>query len=551
MAVMALGWLVPNHYPPWVSFHSEAVAAAGFGLLGAAALVRGPKPVAWPAAALAALALTAVPIAQALFGKVYFWGDALMPVLYLSGFALAIVTGHRLATRADGEAAAGAFWFAVLGAALLSAGIALCQALEQPLGLLGADLAPGARPFANVAQPNHLATLLALGLVGLLALNHRGQLRGTAAVAAAGLLLFGLALTGSRTGWLQVVVIALGLGLARWRAGLQVHRGWLLLPVGLAAGVAAWHALQQTLLLAGGRALAEQTRLGTRRQHWEWMLDAILREPVSGYGWGQVSVAQARVAADHAASGEMIEHSHNIVLDLLVWNGLPLGGLVILACAWWYCRRAGSCRDAGAALMLVGIAVVVVHGLLEYALEYAYFLLPLGFMVGTVDARVTKRPAASIPRWLAAVPMAAAVGCLAWLGVAYFELEEAHRLRRLQAARIDGAQQFEPPRLPILLSHQAAFLAFAGTQAQRGLTQGQLQQMRHVSERFGYPPVLLRQALALGLNGAPSEAARVLVTLCKVHSSIRCDEGREAWAAAATSFPELRGIPYPKSEAHE
>ena len=39
---LALGWLLPNHYRPWVSFHSDAWIAAVL-LLGAAAVILGPR----------------------------------------------------------------------------------------------------------------------------------------------------------------------------------------------------------------------------------------------------------------------------------------------------------------------------------------------------------------------------------------------------------------------------------------------------------------------------------------------------------------------------
>ncbi|HEX6364151.1 MAG TPA: hypothetical protein VFZ93_14435, partial [Albitalea sp.] len=120
LAVMALAWLVPNHYLPWVAFHSEITAAAGFALLALATLARGPGAVAWPRLALFALALAAVPLAQAASGLILFWGDAWMASLYLLGFALAVVVGHRLARIDDPPALLAAFWLAVLVAALLS-----------------------------------------------------------------------------------------------------------------------------------------------------------------------------------------------------------------------------------------------------------------------------------------------------------------------------------------------------------------------------------------------------------------------------------------------
>lgn len=61
---------------------------------------------------------------------------------------------------------------------------------------------------------------------------------------------------------------------------------------------------------------------------WHQMLLAIKEQPLLGYGWNQVGVAQLSVYLDYPTT-EWTEHSHNILLDLLIWNGIPLGILII------------------------------------------------------------------------------------------------------------------------------------------------------------------------------------------------------------------------------
>lgn len=544
---MALAWLVPNHYLPWLAFHGEVVAAVGFAILGIAALGSGIGPVAWPRLAILALLLATVPLLQAWAGRVFFWGDAWMATLYLLGFALAVVVGHRLARRHDPQMVLSMLWLAVLAAAILSVGVALCQWLGIPLGLLGADMRTGGRPYANLAQPNQLSTLLAMGLVAAVALAQQGKMGAVGLGMAGTFLIVGVAMTGSRSGWLQLGGLTLWLLVMHGRARLEVpRRVALLMPMVFVAAMLAWSPLSKALLISGGRSGVEQARAGTRPIHWASMVDAISREPLLGYGWNQVSVAQARVATAHAGSAEMIEHSHNLVLDLLVWNGIPLGILVIGALAWWLWRQVRACRDGQVALLLAGVGVVLVHAMLEFPLEYAYFLLPVGLMMGLAQALSSTDGTVSLPRWLTALPATAALVLLTWMTLEYVQLEETHRLRRFAAARIGDPGAGDSAPLPVLLTQQRAFLEFARKQAGRGLTTQELDDMRRVAERYGYPPVLLRFALAAALNGRPDEAAATLERLCKTHPLARCREGEAAWETAAQEqYPELRAVPFP------
>ena len=85
--------------------------------------------------------------------------------------------------------------------------------------------------------------------------------------------------------------------------------------------------------------------------------------------------------------------------------------------------------------------------------------------------------------------------------------------------------------------------------ADRGLGLGDMERMRKLAERLPYPPVLLRYALAAGINGQPEEARLALVRLFKMSEPARCDEGRVAWRDMAQgSYPELARVPFPDKD---
>lgn len=542
-SLLGIAWLIPNHYFPWPVFWSDLFAAIAFAGILVKSLIEAKAKPKVPLIAMGALLLSLVPVIQWSFGQIYFAGDAWMASLYLLGFGLAAAC-PAIAQRTLRETLGALAWTVML-TALISVGLALCQWLSLDyLGLFLMSLPPDGRPYANLAQPNQLATLLMLGVVSAAALYQFHKLNAFSLGWVISLLCFGVAMTQSRTAWLEMGGLVVWMLVMRDRAALRINRsGILAMALLFSFFVAMWPTLCEVLYLTPGRTLQGQFEGDLRGQLWSSMLDAIIREPWFGYGWNQVSVAQAHVAINHPATGVMIEHSHNIALDLLVWNGLPLGLLIIAGLAFWFWQHIRACRDATVALLLGGIGVVMVHGLLEFPLEYAYFLLPIGFMMGAVELLSPAGRFMAMPKAFMASLAALAVGLLVWTAIEYMSVEENHRQLRFELAGFGRshteAQVFEI----VLLSQLGEFPQFARTEAKRNMSREQLDKMRKMAERYGFPPVLFRYALAAGLNGEPGVAENELALLCKVHPKERCVEGIDAWKAmAAGPYPELRAV---------
>ena len=560
-AISPLAWLLPNHYPPWVSAWHEALALVSVSVALLATRAGARLPASW----ICAIAVGYLSVAgQWLSERNFYGGDALITALYMTAFGAGLAVGSGLGKQHHGEQplvrsnarhlGIEVYSSAVLLAASASVAIALLQWTGAgSLGIWQVDMPPGGRPYGNVAQPNHLCTICALGLVASGLLRQTGRVGFVGFWAAALWMILGMVVTSSRTGWIQIAVLAvLAIALSS-RAGLvQGRRGAVVLVSVYAAGILAWPPLNGLMNLDEGRALGEFAQPGTRWLHWTALADAVTREPFWGYGWQQVSVAQVRGAELHPFVGEYIEHSHNLVLDLVVWAGLPVGlGMAGLA-AYWFATRLHGCRDGLSAWLLIGVAVLAVHALLEYPLSYAYFLVPLGLMVGAIDTLQARQGGWQVGLHSQRVAAAGLLLLLGWIGAEYVQAEQGHRLLRLESARIGVPGLQTPPPELRLLTQLGAFQRFAHTQAAAGMSNQQLEDMRRVSERFAYPPSMFRYALAQGLNGQPDGAALTLLRLCRIHPRPRCDEGREAWAGLQQSHAALRDIAFPSDiKVHE
>lgn len=552
LALLAVGlcaaWSTQEHYPPWTAFHSDWIAS--FGLLAALAgwLASRSGAREAPAAVCAVGGLALVPLIQYEAGVIFFAGDAILASLYLLGFASAIQLG--CAAQAATEQAVEPLLWAIVLAALWSVALALAQWLRLSDGIAdwAMPLKLGERPYANFGQPNQLATFLVWGLLAILLLAERRRITRATMCAAAIMLLLGIALTQSRAAWVELVVVAAAMALLGPRASLRLRTGHLLV-VGLAFVTLnfALPALADILLTGSPIRPTEDTVSGgTRPIHWATVLDAIREHPWVGYGWNQTAVAVARFAPSHAASGEMIEHSHNMALDLLAWNGVVLGSTLLLLATAWLFRLLRDCRDATSLLLLTMVLAATVHALLEFPLEYAYFLFPVGVMLGAAHARPGVGRGVGVPRFVWGVLLATGGAALVVVGVDYLRLEQNHRELRMESAGIGTNIIASDVPDVVALTQLQTLLKFARTEASRQAAPAQVAQMRQVAERFGYPPVLFRYALVAALHGDRREAERALIRICKQHSRSICNEAKANWTSLQQGeFSELRNLPYP------
>jgi hypothetical protein len=254
------------------------------------------------------------------------------------------------------------------------------------------------------------------------------------------------------------------------------------------------------------------------------------------------------VAIDHPPTLEVIQHSHNLVLDLLVWNGLPIGLLmlgVLLAWAWQVVR---GLREPAAVLALAGVGVVFLHSMVEFAVEYSYFLLPIGLLMGGVSRSSAPHCTSRIP---AAVPMAALAAAAVvsgLLAVDYLALEEESRAIRFSEARVGlDTDRAEPPRV-LLLSQLDALLALAREPpASSGgdVSQTTLDRLGAVARRYPQGFALIRHAEALARAGRPADAQAALAPLCRTHSIGQCERARAFWKLLGERDPRVAGTAWP------
>jgi len=549
--VLSLAWLMPNHFPPWSAFHVDAWMGTIVALGACAALWRTRGPITWRGLPLVVTGLVAVPWIQWAFGLIPFRGQAWMSSLYLLGFLLVLQIGAVWETASPRQLGK-ALFLAIGFAALLSVWLQL----YTWLGLWeGADVTSiwsmgysGARPYANLGQPNQLATLLIWALLACLWAHASGFLGRPSAILLAVFLLFGLALTQSRMGWLALTAVVVGVWY--WRS-LWPDRRLVWAASGLYAYfwvcpfVLRW--LQSALMLGNDASFLRMQEQGELRlTAWRLFIHAALERPWAGYGWTELTQAQMAVADQLPAIRTTFGHSHNLFLDLVLWCGIPLGLLLVgLLLRWFWTRlRVVQTPQDAAIYMLLG--TVAIHAMVELPLHYAYFLLPAGLFMGVLDVRLAAPIVIRTPRWSLALLLLVAVLALAVTIRDYFRVEVSYDALRFEQARINLHKnpKGEPPDV-LALTQLREWIRLARYAVGPGMHERDLEWMDAVIRTYPSPGGAFQMARAMALNNHPGQAALWLVRACKITDAEKCQQVRLAWEQESRTNPLLAAIPFP------
>lgn len=502
----AAGWLLPNHYYPWIAFHTDAWIAWSFLIGSGAVLLTLRSPIAWHRFSALAACTAFVPLLQFVAGLIIFRGEAWISTGYLLGFALSIVIGAHAEKHWSGKAV-GALFLAIALASAVSVGMQLSQWLSLPAADLWILPLAEMRPFANLAQPNQMATLLLWGVISVAWGFQTRKIGGPVAFFVVCFFLFGIALTQSRTG--IAAILMLFVMACFWRKLFGPTRQVVsvagMLSLFFIVCLLALEPISDWLLLP--KPYSALTRIGGADIRWhvfKLFADAALQRPWFGWGWSTLAPAQFAVAENHAGLGGVFQQSHNLFLDLILWVGVPIGTLITVSLVVWFLghlRRVATAKDA---LLVMFVSVVGLHAMLELPLHYAYMLFPTGLVVGTLNARSSLPVAFEASRRVMLLTWLAAAVLLAAITRDYLLIEADFQSLRFERA-YNMPSRKNPPRV-LVLSQLAKFVEAGRRTAHAGMSQEALDDMRDAAMAFPSPANLYVYTAALALNGRAEEA---------------------------------------------
>lgn len=435
-ASLFVAWIVTDHVPPWNTFLQEALTA-----LAVILLWPWHKLVIWPKYLVSMIfGWLVILFFQYLSGLLssadFFLGIGLSILLCMASTtgaqsAWAQQQNGKLNPRCDSFK----HWCMILLAgALFNAVVGLAQWQGVSQGLFMAEST--GRVYGNFAQPNQFATLLVMGIAVLVCLTSEQRGREGWLFVGAVVLIVPLVASESRTGVLSFNVLFLVVFLFRTREKLKNAMVWLL-PSFFTFWTLKYFWLDISNYLGGA-----VTRSGvgfnsaTRFELWQQMIEAIQMRPWAGYGWLQVGQAQNLVAAERGGTINM-SYSHNILIDFLIWFGVPLGVVVIVAAMVWLAWVLKEMRQVKAvgntSLAVLVIIPVGIHCMLEFPFAYLYFSLVVAFFAGALEVSIGKYGVVK-KSWRKVLVVLASFSVFFYAAIAfeYYRIEQDFRLLRME-----------------------------------------------------------------------------------------------------------------------
>ena len=331
---------------------------------------------------------------------------ALPPLLLLVAACFVAALGARVAQGGDedGLEAFAPFAFGMVGIGVLSALIAVIQVYfpKAADGVLIAQTGIAGRAFGNLRQSNHLASLLVWSAIAMVPLVEWRRIPRWLAAPLLALIMWGVFLTGSRTGLYAGAGMLVLWGLADSRLSRGTRVALILTAFfPLWALCAPWLSAHLPFMpQAVGAATRGADGDSSHFAIWKNVLEMIRQQPWRGVGWGEFNFAWTLTPFPHRPTA-FFDHTHDLPLQLIVELGIPLASVVLILMIWALVQgllRAHATRGAaghGARAAWVMVAMIGIHSLDEYPLWYAYFLLPAAWAWGfTLGSGPAPRPAA-------------------------------------------------------------------------------------------------------------------------------------------------------------
>lgn len=503
-------FLLPNIFIPWTTLWLESTSATGIILL-TLSLCFQKKITINTDHLVFAIAFLSIIFIDSIIQKNIFLGDYILAFFYVSIFFMALFCGQNFKNTKI-------IFFFIITASLLSTIIAIMQWLQPGLNnLYIRELPLGGRAFANTGQPNHLSTLLVFGLISIYALQ--GTLTFFTKNLLIFLLCFGISLTQSRTGILQVIISSIFLttilpgNLYKKLQGLAPAIFLLICIVFLPLA-------SNLIFIESSRSITESGLQSLRIQHWNSLIESIKINYLWGTGWLGTAKAHLYYSVNPGREG-ILSYSHNIFLDFFIWFGL-IGGslasfiLINLTISFWKSKSTTVQK-----ICWMAFFNALIHSSLEYPFAYIHLLVLAGIFLGISNADSKNNFS------ICKTPMVTYLFALSTTGVSilYFIVKSSPEIQylRFKDANIISPEvsiEMQPKIVDQLISRYRAEYTLPHKQ----MSHQELENYEKAADRFGTKEIVFHAAIANKYLKNEAKANFYLTKLCKINNENICKE---------------------------
>lgn len=530
LTLVGLMWVLPflnyRHQYPLTTFYQEWWSA----LLGMLALTLLVSRDFWqqpeiPRIAQLPAVLIGVVLLQWGLGKVAYFDQTLLFVLYLLFAALLMLLGARLRDCLGMAKLAQVLAIFLLTGAELSALIGVLQHYRwnTPLDSVIA-MKVSSSVYGNIAQPNHFANYIVLGMISLGLLFQQQKLRAGHVAMLAMPLLFVMTLSGSRSSWLYLLMMA---GLAWWWARRDAgQRPLLRYSLLLIAGFGVMHLIVQLpfMVPAGAdssvntmqRLFGDNASGGVRLFLWREATLMFMQSPWLGVGFGQFAWQHFQLLPELHPEGivGLYNNAHNLVFQLAAEAGIAGLLALLLPLGAWLNGSRRVTLDAAHWWGYAALGVLAIHSLLEYPLWYTYFVAIAAILLGALDETRYRLELRNTGRMSVVAILLLGLLALMQLLSGYRDLEQVQAIRSASGVEAGASGSFREKLVAIhsgsLLSPYAELFMSSLVEVNEDHIKEKLALNTRVMRFVPISPVVYRQALLLAQAGQQEQAKIIL-----------------------------------------
>jgi O-antigen ligase len=522
-------WVLPflnyRHAYPLTTFYQEWWSA----LLGVLALTLLTSRDFWkqpeiPRIGQLPAALIAVILVQWGLGKIAYFDQALLYILYLLFAALLMLLGARLRDCLGIAKISMVLAIFLLAGAELSALIGVLQHYHWHTPLDSVIVRKiSSSVYGNIAQPNQFANYIALGMISLGLLFQLQKLRAFQVALLAMPLLFVMTLSGSRSSWLYLLMMA---GLSWWWARIDARQRPLLrYSLLLIAGFGIMHLIVQLPFVTGAessvntvqRLFDDNASGGIRLFLWREASLMFMQSPLLGVGFGQFAWQHFQLLPTLQPSGivGLYNNAHNLVFQMAAEAGIAGLLALFLSLGVWLFGLRRSTVDEAHWWGYAALGVLTIHSLLEYPLWYTYFVAIAAILLGALDDTRYRLELRNVGRMSLVAILLLGLISLMQLKSGYGNLEKVQEIRSASSIDSSAAKMMRDELVAVhggsLLTPYAELFMSMMVEVNDDHLKEKLAVNTRVMHFVPIGPVVYRQVLLLAQAGEPEQAKNILV----------------------------------------
>lgn len=271
------------------------------------------------------------------------------------------------------------------------------------------------------------------------------------------------------------------------------------------------------------------------KEHWTW-----------GAGNGNIPRLYLESSINYGSLGETIPtHVHNTPLNELIAHGIIFGSLLIGFFIFLFWKAIKSTQSSPDLWLLMIVAGISIHAMLEYPLNYGFFFwlycLLLGSLIPTTSRNLNF--SITIPKSVSVTTSIVSLAIAGWVWHHYSNLETLYTKSRNHSVSVEEITAFRNSPGGYIFPSLSARLLWGVYRVSPDIKATEWEDLSETAKDHPYPDLLWKAAVGSAFLGNQYHSAWWLERICAMFPS-QCAPVEEAWLQLSTQYHDWPLMPW-------